>query len=103
MQAYDGDGALSLGLLKTYLYRTPEEEPNISGGPRLLVERMLQTGDLERCAVKRVWKEFTGRPMSSQEEGMYLQQMVEGFVADGHNLKALIQRVVTSDAYRRID
>jgi len=103
MQAYDGDGALSLGLLKTYLYRTPEEEPNISGGPRLLVQRMLQTGDLERCAVKRVWKEFTGRPMSSQEEGMYLQQMVEGFVTDGHNLKALIQRVVTSDAYRRID
>ena len=103
MQAYDGDGALSLGLLKTYLYRTPQEEPNISGGPRLLVERMLQTGDLERCAVKRVWKEFTGRPMSSQEEGMYLQQMVEGFVTDGHNLKSLIQRVVTSDAYRRID
>jgi hypothetical protein len=103
MQAYDGDGALSLGLLKTYLYRTPEEEPNISGGPRLLVERMLQTGDLERCAVKRVWKEFTGRPMSGQEEGMYLQEMVEGFISDGHNLKSLIQKVVTSDAYRRID
>ncbi|MBS1149529.1 MAG: hypothetical protein H6Q89_1227 [Myxococcaceae bacterium] len=103
MQAYDGDGANSLGLLKTYLYRTPEEEPNIVGGPKLLVERMLQTGDLERCSVKRVWREFTGRPMSVQEEELYLQPMVEGFVKDGHNLKALIQHVVTSDAYRRID
>ena len=89
--------------MKTYLYRTQEEEPNIVGGPKLLVERMLQTGDLERCSVKRVWTEFTGRPMSKQEEDMYLQTMVEGFVKDGHNLKALIQRVVTSDAYRRID
>ena len=103
MQAYDGDGANSLGLLKTYLYRTAEEEPNIVGGPKLLVERMLQTGDLERCSVKRVWQEFTGRPMSKQEEDMYLQAMVEGFVKNGHNLKALIQHVVTSDAYRRID
>ncbi len=103
MQAYDGDGANSLGLLKTYLYRTSEEEPNINGGPKLLVERMLQTGDLERCSVKRVWQEFTGRSMSRQEEDMYLTSMVEAFVKDGHNLKALIQHVVTSDAYRRID
>ena len=103
MQAYDGDGANSLGLLKTYLYRTQEEEPNIVGGPKLLVERMLQTGDLERCAVKRVFEEFTGRPMAKQEEELYLRQLVDGFVKDGHNLKALIQRVVTSDAYRRID
>lgn len=103
MQAYDGDGANSLGLLKTYLYRTAEEEPNIVGGPKLLVQRMLQTGDLERCSVKRVWREFTGRAMSKQEEQMYLQAMVDGFINDGHNLKALIQQVVTSDAYRRID
>ncbi len=103
MQAYDGDGANSLGLLKTYLYRTHEEEPNIVGGPKLLVERMLQTGDLERCTVKRVWQEFNGRPMSRQEEDLYLKAMVELFVKDRHNLKALIQQVVTSDAYRRID
>jgi len=103
MQAYDGDGAKSLGLLKTYLYRTDEEAPNIEGGPRKLVERMLQTGDLERCAVKNVWKEFLGRPMSAQEEQMYLDQMVQSFVDEKHNFKKLIEAVVTSDAYRRID
>jgi hypothetical protein len=103
MQAYDGDGANSLGLLRTYLYRTPDEEPNIVAGPRLLVERMLQTGDLERCAVRNVWKEFVGRPMSAQEEGMYLETLARDFVSDGRNFKSLIRRVVTSDAYRRID
>ncbi|WP_386981521.1 DUF1585 domain-containing protein [Archangium violaceum] len=103
MQAYDGDGANSLGLLKTYLYRTADEENNIESGPALLVQRMLQTGDLERCAVRRVWQEFLGRPMSVEEQRMYLQPLADDFARDGHRFKALIERVVMSDAYRRID
>lgn len=103
MQAYDGDGASSLGMLKTYLYRTPDEEQNIDGGPELLVERMLQTGDLERCTVRRVWQEFLGRPMSVEEQRMYLEPFAQEFARDGHRFKALIERVVMSDAYRRID
>jgi hypothetical protein len=103
MQAYDGDGANSLGLLKTYLYRTADEEQNIESGPALLVQRMLQTGDLERCAVRRVWQEFLGRPMSAEEQRLYLQPLADDFARDGHRFKALIERVVMSDAYRRID
>jgi Protein of unknown function (DUF1553) len=103
MQAYDGDGANSLGMLKTYLYRTSDDEANIEAGPRLLVSRMLQTGDLERCAVSRMWQTFLGRPMSSSEEALYLDALVQGFIDDGRDLKQLIRRVVTSDAYRRID
>jgi hypothetical protein len=103
MQAYDGDGANSLGMLKTYLYRTDEDQANIEAGPRLLVQRSLQTGDLERCAVTRMWQTFLGRPMSSVEEKLYLDALVQGFSDDGRNLKQLIRRVVTTDAYRRID
>jgi hypothetical protein len=103
MQAYDGDGANSLGLLKTYLYRTADEEQNIDGGPQLLVQRMLQTGDLERCTVRRVWQEFVGRPMSAEEQRLYLQPLAEDFAKDGHRFKALIERVLTSEVYRRID
>ncbi|HYO70372.1 MAG TPA: DUF1585 domain-containing protein, partial [Archangium sp.] len=96
MQAYDGDGANSLGLLKTYLYRTADEEMNIESGPALLVQRMLQTGDLERCTVRRVWQEFLGRPMSAEEQRLYLQPLAEDFARDGHRFKALIERVVMS-------
>lgn len=103
MQAYDGDGANSLGLLKTYLYRTPDEEKNIESGPQLLVQRMMQTGDLERCAVRRIWAEFLGRPMTAEEQRMYLATFSQDFAKNGHSLKALIERVVMSDAYRRID
>jgi hypothetical protein len=103
MQAYDGDGANSLGMLKTYLYRTTSDEPNVAGGPRLLVERMLQSGDLERCAVTRIWREFLGRPMSTDEQALYMDPLVQGFTDGGRNLKQLIRRVVTTDAYRRID
>jgi hypothetical protein len=103
MQAYDGDGANSLGLLKTYLYRTTLEEENIAGGPQLLVEKMLASGDLERCTSRRIWKEFLGRPMTQEEETAYLDSMVSAFVASGWNMKALIEWMVTSDLYRRID
>ncbi len=103
MQAYDGDGATSLGLLRTYLYRTDEEEPNISGGPRLLVDRMMQTGDLERCAVKNVWASFLGRPMTTLEQDMYLEDLSRDFAGGGHQFKKLIESVLSTDAYRRID
>jgi hypothetical protein len=103
MQAFDGEGAASLGLLRTYLYRTPEEEPNIAAGPALLVERMLQTGDLERCAVKNAWQHLLGRPMSAEEERLYMKQLVDDFAAHNHNFKQLLLRVVQTDAYRRVD
>ena len=103
MQAYDGDGANSLGLLSTYLYRTADEEQNIEGGPQLLVQRMLQTGALERCTVQRMWQEFLGRPMSGEEKRMYLEPFAQEFAADGYRLKGLIERLLMSDAYRRID
>ncbi|WP_407653811.1 DUF1585 domain-containing protein [Archangium lipolyticum] len=103
MQAYDGDGASSLGMLKTYLYRTADEEQNIEGGPQLLVQRMMQTGELERCTVRRVWQEFLGRPMSAEEKRLYLEPLAEDFARDGHRFKALIERLVMTDAYRRID
>ncbi|QSQ20255.1 DUF1585 domain-containing protein [Pyxidicoccus parkwayensis] len=103
MQAYDGDGANSLGMLKTYLYRTADEEQNIEAGPQLLVQRMMQTGDLERCTVKRIWNEFLGRPMTAEEQRMYLNSLSQDFAKSGHKLKSLIEHVVTTDAYRRID
>ena len=103
MQAYDGDGANSLGMLKSYLYRTAADEPNVAGGPQLLAARMLETGDVERCVVTRIWKEFLGRPMSADESNLYMTQLVDGFIGDSRNLKHLIHNVVTTDAYRRID
>ncbi|MBL8949179.1 MAG: DUF1585 domain-containing protein [Myxococcaceae bacterium] len=103
MQALDGDGAASLGLLKTYLYRTPDEEPNIAGGPKLLVERMLQTGDLERCAVKNVWADLLGRQMTVQEEGLYMNDLTTKWLAEGRSFKDLMKLIIATDAYRRID
>ncbi|MDY7227095.1 DUF1585 domain-containing protein [Hyalangium rubrum] len=103
MQAFDGDGANSLGMLKTYLYRTAEEEANIEAGPKLLVERMLQTGDLERCTVRRIWTEFLGRPMTTEESRLYLAPLSQEFSRSNHNLKALIEKLLMTDAYRRID
>lgn len=103
MQAFDGDGANSLGLLRTYLYRTQDEEANIVGGPRLMVQRFMQTGELEKCAVRNIWNHLLGRAMTTEEEGLYLGGLAQAFAADGHDVKALMRRIVATDAYRRID
>jgi hypothetical protein len=103
MQAFDGEGAQSLGLLRTYLYRTPDEEPNIVGGPRLLVERMMQTGELEKCVVRNLWNHLLGRAMTSEEERLYLGKLVDRFAMANHNLKSLMLAIVSTDAYRRVD
>jgi hypothetical protein len=103
MQAFDGEGAASLGLLRTYLYRTADEEPNIAGGPRLLVERTLQTGELEKCAARNAWKHLLGRPMTSEEERLYMTELVNHFAMNNHNFKQLMLKVVMTDAYRRVD
>lgn len=103
MQAFDGDGAASLGLLTTYLYRTSDEEPNITGGPRLLVDRMMQTGDLERCAVMNTWNQLLGHAMTTEEQNLYLAPLVDQFAMSNHSYKELMLRVVLTDAYRRVD
>lgn len=103
MQAFDGEGAQSLGLLRTYLYRTTDEEPNIVGGPKLLVERMMQTGELERCAVQNAWNHLLGRPMTAEEEKLYMGQLIDHFAMSNHNWKQLMLRIVSTDAYRRVD
>ncbi|MFT3710764.1 MAG: DUF1585 domain-containing protein [Archangium sp.] len=103
MQAFDGEGAQSLGLLRTYLYRTMDEEPNITGGPKLLVERMMQTGDLEKCAVKNAWNHLLGRPMTTEEEHLYMSKLVDQFAMSNHNFKSLQLAIIATDAYRRVD
>jgi hypothetical protein len=103
MQAFDGDGANSLGLLRTYLYRTQDEESNIVGGPKLMVQRFMQTGELEKCAVRNVWNHLLGRSMTTEEESLYLTTLAQTFAGDGHDVKSLMRRIVATDAYRRID
>lgn len=103
MQAFDGEGAQSLGLLRTYLYRTQDEEPNIAGGPKLLVERMMQTGDLEKCAVRNAWNHLLGRGMTVEEERLYMGHLVDQFAMSNHNFKHLMLTIISTDAYRRVD
>ena len=103
MQAFDGEGAQSLGLLRTYLYRTMDEEPNIVGGPKLLVDRAMQTGDLERCAVQNAWNHLLGRPMTAEEDRLYMNSLIDDFAMSNHNFKHLMLRIVSTDAYRRVD
>jgi len=41
--------------------------------------------------------------MTSEEERLYLNQLVDEFAMSNHNFKHLMLRVVSTDAYRRVD
>jgi len=90
---------------RSYLYRTAADEPNVAGGPQLLAARMMETGDIERCVVTRMWREFLGRPMTADEPKL-VHDTTRGWVSSttAATSKHLIRNVVTTDdAYRRID
>ena len=59
--------------------------------------------DLERCAVKNVWKEMLGRPMSEQEQLMYMDGLTSRWMSKGRSFKQLMKLIIDTDAYRRID
>jgi hypothetical protein len=103
MRAFDGDGAASLGMLFSYLYRTPGEEQNIEEGPRMLANKMMGTGELEQCVVRRMWKEFLGHPMTEEEERLELSRLSETFAQSRYNLKKLIKEILNNPEYRRVD
>ena len=54
-----------------------DEETNIEGGPQLLVQRMLQTGDLERCAVKPHLERVPRPADVGRKSSLYLEPLVE--------------------------
>jgi cytochrome c553 len=68
-----------------------------------------RNGRLSRTFVNRVWARVMGRglvePVDDMEREAWhpdlLDWLAEDFVASGYNAKALIERILTSDAYQR--
>jgi hypothetical protein len=99
----DAESARYAGTLRGYLYRTKEEEARIDEGPAGLVASAIASGELESCTVRTAWARLLGRPMSDDEVGAALPELLVGFGQSHHNYRALVKAIVTSPAYRRID
>lgn len=99
----DADGARFAGTLRGYLYRTPEEAARIDEGPAGLVASALASGELQSCTVRTAWANLLNRPMSENEQGTLLPELLARFAESGNNYRALVRAIVTSAPYRRVD
>ncbi|MEW5740753.1 MAG: hypothetical protein AB1938_17630 [Myxococcota bacterium] len=97
-----GDELPFKGLLKPYVFRTPEEEAGLEAGPTHLVQESIDSGRFAQCTTRRVWTRFMHREPTAAEELEVLPGLAQDFEANGFDFKRLVKAVVMNPAYRRM-
>ena len=81
----------------------PEIVSAIEGGPRLLAQEAVSSGQFAQCAVQKLWFLFLNQEM--YEPGALvtprLAQMASGFANSGYALPWLVEQIVSSPDYRQ--
>ncbi len=98
------------GWLKAWVWRVDPDNPGASttelehleAGPQGLVAEALADGRLARCTVRKVWERLVG-PLPDERREDVLAPLVAQFETTGHDFRALVRAVVTSDAYRTME
>ena len=70
-------------------------------GPSALARDITGSPEFAPCVVQNVAQSFLGRPLTP-EEAEWKQQLVKTFVKGGYRMRALVQAIVTSPAYRSV-
>lgn len=92
-----------LGKLRGYEFLREGDEINADAGPRLWVERSLQSGALAQGIVSKLWQRLMQRPFGDNKADLAIRdQLVSEFVTSNYNLRVLVKAIVTQPAYRRI-
>ena len=91
-----------VGMLKAYLFRTPDEVKRLKAGPASLVAERLESGALPRCTARKVFERLHGRAMTLDERLTVLGDVTDEFEASGYDFKTLVKTWVTSPSYRRM-
>jgi hypothetical protein len=70
-------------------------------GPLGFGKLLERSGELDRCAVSRIFERFVGRPLDPTREAAAQTALAGEFRAKGRKVKALIRSLLTSDEFRR--
>ena len=91
-----------LGTLQTFVFRDEDEIAMAEEGPVGLVETYMESGELQQCAVIKVFERLHGRAITIDERKTLLPEVLTAFEDSGWNFKALVKALVTRDTYRRM-
>lgn len=81
----------------------PEIVANIEGGPRLLAQQAVDTGQLAQCTVRKLWVHYDNTEIYQAEVAHTpdLDALAEGFAAHSYDLPWLVEQIVSRPEYRR--
>jgi hypothetical protein len=68
-------------------------------GPLGFAKLLVESGEFDRCMVRRVHEWVTGRDLSPGRDDATIDGFVESFVGSDRNVKALIREIVRSDGF----
>lgn len=93
------------GALQAYQFADvhPEIVANIEGGPRLLAQQAVDTGQLAQCTVRKLWVHLNNAEIydAAAPATPVLDELATGFAAQGYSLPWLVEQIVSRPEYRR--
>lgn len=70
-------------------------------GPLGFGKLLVSSGELDRCAVQRVFERFMGRKLDVTRESAREAALVQQFVSGGRKVKPLVRSLLASDEFKR--
>lgn len=69
-------------------------------GPRGFAKLLVDSGEFDRCAVRKLYQEFGGRMLSPGEDAILIDDLVDRFVTSGRSVKSLVRDIVARPEFR---
>jgi hypothetical protein len=84
---------------------SPETMFSIAGdgtiGPLGFGKLLIDSGEFDRCAVRRIFQRVIGRDLDPGSDSALIQQLAQDFQANGRKVKPFIKSLLTLDAFQK--
>ncbi len=77
------------------------EHPDGTMGPLAFAKVLVSSGELDRCAVRRIYERFVGRPLDPEREAGFIRALAARFAAGDRQVRPFVGELMRSPEYRR--
>ncbi|MCB9611161.1 MAG: hypothetical protein H6722_01765 [Sandaracinus sp.] len=70
-------------------------------GPLAFAKILVSSGEMDRCAVRRLYARIVGRPLDPASEARYVDALTQRFVEGGRRVRPFVGHLLRSDELRR--
>jgi hypothetical protein len=70
-------------------------------GPLAFAKVLVSSGEFDRCAARRIYERFIGRPLDPTTEGLYIETLAAELAAGGRLVRPFVRHLLESTEFRR--